>query len=125
MEDRVCPKCGLDPSLGLEPSAVAQANFSKMQSSVSSSQSDLVSNREVGSRKRIVPRYFMVKLISAWLLLLVAIVVGARLRWPAPSSKAPFEDKNSPKVQVTAAEDRKSTRLNSSHRNTSRMPSSA
>ena len=104
MEDRVCPKCGLDPSLGLEPSAVAQANFSKMQSSVSSSQSDLVSNREVGSRKRIVPRYFMVKLISAWLLLLVAIVVGARLRWPAPSSKAPFEDKNSPKVQVTAAD---------------------
>jgi hypothetical protein len=104
MEDRVCPKCGLDPSLGLAPSPPPQTHLPKARSSVSPSQSTSIGRREVSSHKKSNPRYFMVKLISAWLLLLVAIVGGARLLWPDQYSKTPFESKNSPKVEVTATD---------------------
>jgi hypothetical protein len=104
MEDRVCPKCGLDPSLGLDPSSAAPTNPPPAQSSVSRSKSALLGNREVNSRRKRVSDYFMVKLVSAWLLFLVAITVGARFIWSDQSKKAPFEPKNSSKVEITATD---------------------
>ena len=45
--------------------------------------------------------------------------------WPSLRSKAEFGGQNVPNMLGTAVEDRKSTRLNSSHPYVSRMPSSA
>jgi hypothetical protein len=101
-EDRVCPKCGLDPSLGLAPSPAVKANRTKGPALGGSGQSAVQSNRELGSRRENASHYFMMKLIGGWLLFLVAIVVVSKLLWPSQSGKAPFVSMNSPKVEISA-----------------------
>ena len=77
-DERVCPTCGADPCPQLaEPAAVG--------SSPPASTSAEVATRPAGRSKRKVKkrkhRFLMLKLVSAWSLLLVIIIFGARQLW--------------------------------------------
>ncbi len=71
-ESRVCPECGLDPSLGVEPVPVEQP-----APIVPADTSQRPREPEKSSRKKRRGSHLIFKLIAIWMLLLVGIVVGA------------------------------------------------
>jgi hypothetical protein len=75
LENRLCPKCGFAPSLGIYESTVEHLKPAEAESAHTSGQRG---KRSVKKRKS---RHFMLKLIGGWSLLLVLIVLGARMMW--------------------------------------------
>ena len=73
LENRLCSKCGFDPSHGMIESPVEAAPVQAP---------DLKDPRAKRSVKKRKNNYFMLKLIAGWSVVLALIVFGARKMWP-------------------------------------------
>jgi hypothetical protein len=97
---RVCPECGLDPSPGVvrPPPAPVKNSVLPANTRESSRTPGKRSRRSKRSRKEKAPRFFTLKLIAAWSIVLALIVLGARKMWhvPTPASPPTASSKPSP-----------------------------
>jgi hypothetical protein len=80
-DERVCSLCGSDPALGLDASAANRAEFAEATTDVSN-------RRERSSPKKKKSNYLIAKLISAWVVILVGIIVVCRQLWPEEVEQA-------------------------------------
>ncbi len=88
---RLCPNCGADPSLGIPEPVAPNLALPAADGGQPEIAHPAPGNRSTNKTRKRKKRYFMLKLISGWTLLLVLIVLGTRKVWhsEAPATKVP------------------------------------
>ena len=101
-DDRECSVCGSHPSLGFEAAVLESAVTIHPDSETVTDTSANHERHPPRKRKR---RFFMAKLVIAWSLVLLAIVIGARKLWHQNSGQSkPFQSQVAAKSVVPEAD---------------------
>lgn len=102
MDDRLCPACGLNPSLGLEGPTLETAPSQNGHSAGLAEQSAHPGGHEKHPLRKRRRSYLMAKLVLGWSVVLLAIVFGARKLWhgesPRPAKPAVSQAPAAPAV---------------------------
>ena len=102
-DERVCTKCGRDPSLGVEPqSSRSQSDGQKTDPAQADDAQDRHEHHE-GRRKR--RNSLVAKLVLGWVLTMVAVVVSVKLIWPDDPPEKQTADSLAKSVKGTAGDE--------------------
>lgn len=91
-DERVCAKCGRDPSLGVEPPDPQQGSRSPQTTTAKTRNDETGESRERHESRRTKRNSIVAKLVIGWTLFMALIVIAVKLVWPESNQNTTRQD---------------------------------